>query len=471
MDLSQKNLNKANGAPAQVNPSPTSNPNDELSHITQEMYKKNMELNERNKTLALLRKIDEIVLSTVTDLRQIAQQVADLLVEEEFRLVSVHVLKGTLLIPLAISASPSDLITKYGRDRFLTPPTSLVEKENFLVKAAEERRVLVSQNLHDVLSKGINAQEARDIQEEVGIKSIIVYPLIVREETIGVLVIGIREAETETTLDQKAFVDRMGGVVGIALDNSLLYQSIQDANERLKQLDKLKDEFVSLASHELRTPMTIIKSYLWLFMDKKKGQLSDKERGYLERAYESTQRLINLVNDMLNVSRIESGRLTLAMKDIQIAELIDKVVSELVPRAAQLGLKLSFTKPGIIVVPVKADPERIEQVLINLIGNSLKFTPPGGSILVSLAPREKDILIKVADNGRGMTPEVKAKLFQKFATTGSSYLHKQDAQGTGLGLYLSKSLIEMHGGKMWAESEGENKGSRFSFTLPYSTVT
>lgn len=468
MDLPQQNSKKANGAPAQVNPSPTSNPNDELSHITQEMYKKNMELNERNTTLALLRKIDEVVLSTVTDLRQIAQQVADLLVEEEFRLVSVHVLKGSLLIPLAIAAGSSDLIPKYGRDRFLTSATSLVETDNFLVKAVEDKRTHITQNLHDVLSKSISQEESLDIQKKIGIKSIIIYPLIVRADTIGVLIIGIREEENEITPDQKAFVDRMAGVVGIALDNSLLYQTIQEANERLKQLDKLKDEFVSLASHELRTPMTIIKSYLWMFLAKKKD-LTPKEKTYIERAYESTERLIKLVNDMLNVSRIESGRLSLEIKDIQIVELIEKVVTELVPRAAQLGLRLSFTNPPNIVTPVKADPQRIEQVLINLIGNSLKFTPPGGSIVIFLQPQEKDILVQVADNGKGMKPEVKAKLFQKFATNGSSYLHKQEAQGTGLGLYLSKALIEMHGGKMWAESEGENKGSRFNFTLPYNS--
>ena len=171
---------------------------------------------------------------------------------------------------------------------------------------------------------------------------------------------------------------------------------------------------------------------------------------------------------MLNVSRIESGRLTLQKKDVQIVPLIDKVVTELVPRAQQLGLRLSFEGPAN-VASVKADPERIEQVLINLIGNSLKFTPPGGSVAVNLAPREKDVLVEVADNGKGMNEEVKARLFQKFATTGSSYLHKQEAQGTGLGLYLSKSLIEMHGGKMWATSDGENKGSRFNFTLPYNS--
>src|SRR3990167_9206539 len=190
MDLPQKN-----NPPLQSNSS-TSDTNDELAHITQEMYKKNMELNERNKTLALLRKIDEIVLSTVTDLRQVAQQVANLLVEEEFRMVSVHVLKDRILIPLAISAGSDGLMTKY-RDRFLTSKISLAENENFLVKAVKEKRVLVDQKLHDVLGKEIKEEEAIEITENVGIKSNIAYPLIVRDETIGVLTVGIRESESE----------------------------------------------------------------------------------------------------------------------------------------------------------------------------------------------------------------------------------------------------------------------------------
>ena len=458
--------------PVQVNPNPTSNPNptDELSHITQEMYKKNMELNERNKTLALLRKIDEIVLSTVTDLSQIAQQVADLLVEEEFRLVSVYVLKKTILLPLAISSTGSNqIINQFGRDRFLKPPISLVDKDNFLVKVAEDKKIYVTKNLHDTLGKGISEEETKAIQEEIGIKSIIVYPLIVRKDLIGILVIGIIEDESEITPDYKALIDRLAGVVGIALDNSLLYESIQEANERLKQLDKLKDEFVSLASHELRTPMTVIKSYLWMFLDKKKGDLNKKEITYLERAYESTERLIKLVNDMLNVSRIESGRLKLEMKDVAIDNLIGTVVSELAPRAGELGLKLIYNKPQGIVKRLNADSERIEQILINLIGNSLKFTPNGGSITVTLIPRDKDVLVSVSDTGRGIKREDMSKLFQKFGMISGAYLQKQQNQGSGLGLYLSKALVELHGGKIWVESPGENKGTMFSFTLPYNS--
>lgn len=445
------------------------NPADELTHITQEMYKKNSELNDRNKTLALLRKIDEIVLSEVTDPKHISQNVANLLVEEEFQLVELFFLKNTILYPLAIASSDKgSILRKYGIDRLLIPPISTLEKDGLILNTVENKEVHMTSNLFDALKHHLSEKESLDIQNKLGIKTVIAYPLVIRNEAIGSLTVGITEAENEISADKKALIDRLAGVVGIAMDNALLYQSIQEANLRLEQLDKLKDEFVSLASHELRTPMTVIKSYLWMFLHKKGQDLNEKERSYLERAYQSTERLIKLVNDMLNVSRIESGRLKLEMKNLDIIKLVEIVVSELTPRAQELGLNLTLNKPSAQVKILNGDTDRIEQILINFIGNSLKFTPPGGSISVSLAPREKDVLISVSDTGKGIKKEDIHKLFQKFGMIGSAYLQRSQNQGSGLGLYLSKSLIELHGGRVRVESAGENKGATFSFTLPYN---
>lgn len=460
MDLPQTNPIASNSDPATVSAVTG------IEHIMQEMYKKNQELNDRNKTLALLRNIDEIVLSTVTDLDQVSQKVADLLVKDEFKFVTIHMVNGEekCLSPISLSLSFNSL-EKDKTEKYLNQSIPTSEKENVLVKTLNTKKVQMIKDISQIFGDAIEKNEAEKIQNENKINTIISYPLVVRLEVIGIITIGISEKEDELTSENKALIDRLAGVVGIALDNSLLYKTLQEANERLKQLDKLKDEFVSLASHELRTPMTIIKSYLWLFMDKKKD-LTEKEKSYLTRAYSSTERLINLVNDMLNVSRIESGRLSLELKPIQIVDVIQKQVEELVPRAQQLKLSLTFTKPTKQIQSINADHERIEQVIINLVGNSLKFTPPGGAINVSIISEDKDILVKVKDNGKGMNKEDLSKLFQKFGTMGGNYLHKQEAQGTGLGLYLSKKLIEMHGGKMWAESEGEGKGSTFSFTIP-----
>jgi len=348
---------------------------------------------------------------------------------------------------------------------------------NISVKAVTENKSFTTSDWRELLCPPYTPDEAMQVQNAIGIKNSMVFPVISKNKAIGVLIFSMVKEKNMVSEEEMDLIKSFTDVVGLAVQNSTLYSSLEktskdlkEANEKLKQLDKLKDEFVSLASHELRTPMTIIKSYLWMFLSKNKGKLPEKESKYLERAYESTERLINLVNDMLNVSRIESGRLKLDLRTLSIVDLVRKVVTELTPRAKQLSLNLTFTDTGVQIPMVYVDSERVEQVLINIIGNSLKFTPAGGSISLSLTSQRSSALIQITDNGKGMNDEVLQKLFQKFSTMGGNYLRKQEGQGTGLGLYLSKSLIELQGGKIWAQSAGENKGSTFSFSVPYANI-
>ena len=162
----------------------------------------------------------------------------------------------------------------------------------------------------------------------------------------------------------------------------------------------MKDEFVSLASHELRTPMTVIKSYIWLLIQGKTGELSEKQKEYLERTYSSTNRLINMVNDMLNISRIESGRFTIEPKDMDLSALIQEVVAEMQPRAAEQELQLVYVPSQQSLPTVNADSERIKQVLINLVGNSLKFTPKQGTITIYTSVENGYVITHVKDTGR-----------------------------------------------------------------------
>lgn len=330
-------------------------------------------------------------------------------------------------------------------------------------------------------------ENIKQLMTELEIEAII--PLLVGESFQGLLLLGGKKTGEIYSDKDVNLLKIFGPEVSVAIENSKAYEEIkrfnvtlkqevdrqtkdlQIANERLQDLDKLKDEFVSLASHELRTPMTIIKSYVWMLLNRKADMPPEKEKTYLERAYESTQRLINLVNDMLNVSRIESGRLKLEKKDLDLVGHIERIVGELSPRAKQLNLSLNLIKPQVPMKHILADQDRIEQILINLIGNSFKFTPPGGRIDVSITPQDSSILVSIKDNGKGMDNMQMSALFQKFATMGGNYLTKENIQGTGLGLYISKSLVELHGGKISASSDGPGKGSTFSFTLPYSEVT
>ena len=431
------------------------------------MYKKNFELVERNKTLLVLRKISDIILSTATDIKQVAQQVADVVVvEAEFKAVIILLLdkKENALVKLAVSQTEGTAQAELELKRsFYSEKIPLSEEYNLAVLTIKQKSFQVTHSMHHILTPFYAPEDAKKVETIMAVKSSLIYPLIVRSQILGAMIICIGQGEEALFQYQKDLIDRLSAIIGIAIDNALLYQEIQQANETLKQLDKLKDEFVSLASHELKTPMTAIKSYLWMALAGKGGELSEKQKHYLDQAYRSTGRLIKMVNDMLNVSRIEAGRIVLSLKAVSYNQLVEEALSEIAPRAEELLVNVVFAKTENIP-DVYADSDKIKEVIINLVGNSLKFTPSKGIITISASLENDMVVTRIKDTGRGITKEEMAKLFQKFNTSDDNYLVK-DNSGTGLGLYISKSLITLHGGKIWAESEGEGKGTTFIFTL------
>jgi len=320
----------------------------------------------------------------------------------------------------------------------------------------------------------------------------IILPLMIHDEKIGILFFGEKASGDIYSQQDINLLEILAPQLSVAIQNAREYEEIkqfnvtlkeeidkatkelQNANERLKELDKLKNEFVSLASHELRTPMTAIKSYIWLLLQQSAdmGKLNDKQKLYLERTYTSTERLIKLVNDMLNVSRIESGKLKINIQSIDMLQMVHETITELLPSAQNLHITLSMEKPAETLPNVLADPEQIKEVLLNLIGNALKFTPEGGKVTVNFSLMDHRVVTHVSDTGKGIRKEDMPKLFQKFSIIEGDSAKKPNLQGTGLGLYISKSLIELQGGKIWVTSEGENKGTTFSFSLkPVNNAT
>lgn len=307
-------------------------------------------------------------------------------------------------------------------------------------------------------------------------------PLYTRSETIGILALGNKLSGDMYTASDIQVLETFAPEAAVAIANAKAYKKInqfnttlreevqkatgelRQANEHLKELDRLKDDFVSVASHELRTPMTAIKSYLWMALAGQGGPLSEKLKYYLQRSYSSVDRLIKLVNDMLNISRIDSGRLTLQIEKTDIIKVIREVVDDITPRSDELGIKIAVENP-VTVPEVLVDPDKIKEVIYNLIGNSLKFTPRDGKITVSFDQEDEQVYINIADTGSGIAPEDLSKLFQKFGILPGTYVTNQPTFGTGLGLYICKSIIEMHGGKITAKSEGKGKGAVFTFTV------
>jgi PAS domain S-box-containing protein len=230
-----------------------------------------------------------------------------------------------------------------------------------------------------------------------------------------------------------------------------------------KKAEISKDDFITITSHELRTPMTIIKSYLWLLEEEKAGALNQKQKDYIEKAINSTERMLSLINDMLSVSKLEQGKIDYKFEIFDIDKYISETLPEFEVKVKENGNKLIFEHlPDNKMV--LADQKRLKEVLYNLIGNSIKFTK-NGTIKVKTLSNDKFVKVSVIDTGKGISKEDLEKLFKKFGKLENSYETMAESSGTGLGLYITKQLIEGMGGKITVKSDGENKGAEFIFFL------
>ena len=236
---------------------------------------------------------------------------------------------------------------------------------------------------------------------------------------------------------------------------------LKKSYEKLKELDVLKTRFLSTTSHELRTPMTPMKIQLELLLDNHFGKLSEKQKQSLEMVLRNTKHLDKLIADILDISRIQAGRLKFELKKVQVAECIKKSIENLKMLADQKNIIITSK---ITELPeLTLDKDRIIQVLNNLIKNAIKFTPAKGKIIVEAEKQKDNVLVKVKDTGIGMSEENLKGIFEPFFQIDSSY--KREYEGTGLGLAISKGIVEQHRGNIWAKSEIK-KGSTFYFTLP-----
>lgn len=238
-----------------------------------------------------------------------------------------------------------------------------------------------------------------------------------------------------------------------------------DANAKLQELDKVKDEFVSITSHELRTPMTAIRSYAWMALHRSDTPLSKTMEKYLVRVLISTERMINLVNDMLNISRIESGRVEISPEPVDMISLCRDIVDEVYySKSTAKDIQITLLEESL--PKVSADPEKLRQVLINVVGNAVKFSPHGGKVTIGFFADGKTVETYVKDQGSGISKADLGRLFQKFGRLDNTYTDAATVPGSGLGLFISKSLIELMRGKIWAESEGVGKGATFTIAMP-----
>jgi len=232
--------------------------------------------------------------------------------------------------------------------------------------------------------------------------------------------------------------------------------------EELERISRAKTEFISITSHQLRTPLTVIKGYLSMILEGVYGEVSEKLKKVLENIYLANERLIKLVNSFLNVSKIELGKLELELERADIVEIVESVVKEMEIAAKEKNLYLKFEKPKE-VPKILIDKEKIREIILNLVDNAIKYTQEGG-VEVKLQILNNRLQIVVADTGEGLTKEEKEKLFESFSRGSAG--QKYWVEGAGIGLYVAKKIVELHQGKIWVESEGKGKGSKFYVELP-----
>jgi len=310
----------------------------------------------------------------------------------------------------------------------------------------------------------------------------LVIPLFVKETLIGLYVMGNKKSGDPYSHQDLNIIKIISGQSAIAIENAILYDELKDynlklddevkrktaelrkANEELKQLDEAKSEFISIASHQLRTPLTIIKGYASMMLEGSFGAVPGGIKNYLGKIFEANERLIKLVENLLDISRIESGRQEYDWSKGRLEDIAATVVENLKNSAHAKGLKMVFHKPKKPTPPVTLDAGKIHEIMMNFVDNAIKYTK-AGRIDVSVDVVDKNwVRFCVKDTGMGILPEIKPVLFQKFSRgKGSFTLH---TEGLGLGLYVAKMLLDTHQGKIWADSEGAGKGSAFCFSLP-----
>lgn len=432
------------------------------------------ELHYQNRLLKALRNLDITAFST-NEIDKTCQGIVDVIREELGYFFGAIALVDDLaggLRRIAISQSPSinTVLSKLSIP-YKKQVVFLSEKRNFLIRVMDERKTLFTESLFDI-QIGVYPQQTSDyLQKTLNMKGFFIYPIIAKNNVIGVIYYCTTIPKEKFSKFEFDIMDSFSRESARVLENVLLYQSLKltsqklaFANQKLKNIDQLKDDFVSVASHELRTPMTAIRSYVWMALHKSDIPLSQKLERYLYRTLVSTERLINLVGDMLNVSRIESGSIEINPKSFSILELVEDVMEEVKVKSDEKKLQLTVLQHSL--PNVFADQDKVHEVLLNLAGNALKFTFPQGTVSVDFFTDGKVVEVAVKDNGAGIAREDLGRLFKKFGRLDSSYTSISASGGTGLGLYISKSLVELMHGKIWASSEGLGKGATFTFSLP-----
>jgi signal transduction histidine kinase len=286
-------------------------------------------------------------------------------------------------------------------------------------------------------------------------------PMLLEGEPLGAFVVAWREPG-QTPLRQVELLQTFADQAAIAIANVRLFHEIQEKSAQLEVANKHKSDFLANMSHELRTPLNAIIGFSEVLIERMFGEVNEKQAEYLKDIHESGRHLLSLINDILDLSKIEAGRMELELSSFDLPGAVSNAMTLVRERAQRHGIQL-----GLDMDPrlgeFQADERKVKQILLNLLSNAVKFTPDGGRVDVSAKLDTDKVQIAVKDTGVGIAPEDHAAVFEEFKQVGRDYTRK--AEGTGLGLALTKRLVELHGGEISLEST-LGKGATFTVKLP-----
>jgi signal transduction histidine kinase len=324
--------------------------------------------------------------------------------------------------------------------------------------AASRREAVQVADVREVL--GAPEHRGLDVLDRAGFRAVLAVPLLREQQIVGALVVRRRTPGEfpQATVD---LVQTFANQSVLAIQNARLFQEIENKSRQLEVVSQHKSEFLANMSHELRTPLNAIIGFSEVLVEQMFGELNEKQEEYLQDILSSGRHLLSLINDILDLSKVEAGRMELELGTFALPEALENGLTMIKERASRHGITLSLDVDPQIGI-IEADERKVKQVVFNLLSNAIKFTPDGGQVTVSARLADDAIEIAVRDTGIGIAPEDQARIFEEFRQVGQSATR---AEGTGLGLALTRKFVELHGGRIWLESQ-VGDGSTFTFTLP-----
>lgn len=422
---------------------------DELGRLYAEVHARTRQLAHSVQELRALGDVSQAVNSTL-DLKTVLSTIvgkAVQLSESDAGAIYVYSKTDDVFRPRAAYGMTEDLIEA-------VKSQAIPAGETPLGRAAAARAPMQIADLHD------DPAASQDLMLEAGFRALLIVPLLGPERVIGALVVRRKQPGrfADSTID---LLQTFAGQSVLAIQNARLFSEVQEKSRQLEIASTHKSQFLANMSHELRTPLNAILGYTELVLDGIYGEPTERMRDVLERVEVNGRHLLGLINDVLDLSKIEAGQLALAVGDYSMSEVVHSVFTAVEPLAS--GKKLALTVELPPELPVgRGDERRLAQVLLNLVGNAIKFTD-AGEIAIRASAVNGSYKIAVSDTGPGVSAADQRKIFEEFKQADDSSTRKKG--GTGLGLTISKRIVEMHGGRIWVESE-PNRGSTFAFALP-----